>query len=118
MSDKKSKAELLEMLAEAVRNTQPLQPATKPKARNTQPARKRAVAASTSIERWQISASRPFSPSTTFMNCTIYRDIEASPGDFRRTRTAPGHSGPDIRTAPAKDRSKNALCKLNRWIVQ
>jgi hypothetical protein len=43
MSDKKSKAELLELLAEAVRNTQPLQPATKPKARNTQPARKRAV---------------------------------------------------------------------------
>jgi ribosomal protein S7 len=114
MSDKKSKAELLEMLAEAVRNTQPQQPGTKPKARNTQPARKPAVkikrvrrydrnsasvmrtwsawsdhsfthslsqnltlakstafnlsAASTSIERWQISASCPFSPSTTFMN--------------------------------------------------
>jgi hypothetical protein len=43
MSDKKSNAELLEMLAEAVRNTQPQQPGTKPKARNTQPARKRAV---------------------------------------------------------------------------
>jgi hypothetical protein len=64
ISDKKSKAELLQMLAEAVRNTQPqpvrntqpqpvrntqpqpvrdVQPQTKPKARNTQPAPKRPV---------------------------------------------------------------------------
>jgi len=57
MSDKKRKAELLEMLAEAVRNTQPqpvntqrepvrdAQPETKPKTqpRNTQPAPKRTV---------------------------------------------------------------------------
>ena len=48
MSDKKSKAELLQMLAEAVRNTQPqpvrdAQPQTKPKPRNTQPAPKRPV---------------------------------------------------------------------------
>ena len=56
MSDKKSNAELLQMLAEAVRNTQPqpvrntqpqpvrdVQPETKLKARNTQPAPKRPV---------------------------------------------------------------------------
>ena len=43
MSDKKTKAELLEMLAEAVRNTQPqpVNPQPEP-ARNDQPASKRA----------------------------------------------------------------------------
>jgi len=33
-------------------------------------------AASTSIERWQISVSCPFSPSMTFVNRTTYRAIE------------------------------------------
>src|ERR1700741_96924 len=39
-------------------------------------------AASTSIERWQISVSCPFSPSMTFMNRTTYRAIEASLDDL------------------------------------
>ena len=53
MSDKKSKAELFQMLAEAVRNTQPQPVSTQPepihdtqsapRRRNTRPAPKRAV---------------------------------------------------------------------------